>query len=145
MVCAQYQDLATDAPGWLWELAIVGDAVAAAIMGFDPMNDIKYIRMATEQGLGTGILDEIEIIGEDIKRFNYHFQVGNNIASLAGNFIWFGPLKWAQKMFFRTSLVNIFVAASDVYHDKVWWNLKGKKVFDKWKYESPWGNLFEQY
>jgi len=121
------------------------DAVAAAILGFSPMKDLKYIRMATEQGLGSGILDEIEIIGEDLKNFNYQFKVGNNTASLAGNFIWFGPLKWAQKLFFHTPLVNLFVVASDIYHDKVWWNIKGKRIFEHWKKESPWGELFEHY
>ena len=121
------------------------DAVAARIMGFDPMKDIKYIRMATEQGLGTGILSEIDIIGEDIDRFAYKFKVGNNAISLVGNFIWFGPLKWAQYLLFRTSLVNIFVAGSDWYHDKIWWNLKGGKIFRKWKKENCWGQLFNKY
>jgi uncharacterized protein (DUF362 family) len=121
------------------------DAVAARIMGFDPMKDIKYIRMATEQGLGIGNLNELEIIGEDINRFNYKFKVGNNAISLVGNFIWFGPLKWAQYLLFRTSLVNLFVAGSDWYHDKIWWDLKGKKIFNNWKKENIWGQFFAQY
>lgn len=121
------------------------DAVAAAIMGFDPMKDLKYIRMATEQGLGVGDLSEIEIVGEDIKGFDYQFHVGNNMASLAGNFIWFGPLKWAQKFFFHTPIVYIFVVASDLYHDKVWWNIKGRKLFESWKQNSAWGRLFNNY
>lgn len=121
------------------------DAVAARIMGFDPMSDLKYVRMATEQGLGMGDLNEIEIVGEDIEQFDHKFKVGDNFASLVGDFIWFGPLKWAQKLFFHTPLVNIFVAGSDTYHDKVWWNLHGKKIFADWKRTSPWGRLFEQY
>lgn len=121
------------------------DAVAAKIMGFDPMTDLKYIRLATEQGLGTGILNEIEIIGEEINNFNYHLDVGNNLAGWVGNFIWFGPLKGAQKLFFHTPLVYIFIIASDWYHDKMWWNTKGKKIFESWKKESLWGRLFEQY
>jgi len=121
------------------------DAVSAAIMGFDPMKDLKYVRMATEQGLGTGNLNEIEIIGEDLKSFAYHFQVGHNTVSLTGNFIWFGPLKWAQKLFFHTPMIYVFVLASDVYHDRIWWNLKGNKVFENWKMNSPWGRLFETY
>jgi len=121
------------------------DAVAAKIMGFDPMNDIKYIKLATEQGLGTGILDEIEIVGEDLSQFKYKFTVGNNVASKVGNYIWFGPLSWAQKLLFHTPLVNIFVVASDWYHDKIWWNFKGKKIFSNWKKESIWGQLFDKY
>ena len=41
------------------------DAVSARIMGFDPMK-IGYIRMAHEDGLGTGRIEDIEIKGEDI-------------------------------------------------------------------------------
>lgn len=121
------------------------DAVAARIMGFDPMTDLTYIRMATEQGLGTGILDEIEIIGEEIDQFKYRFRVGDNAVSAAGKFIWFGPLRWAQKLFFHTPLVYLFIIGSDWYHDKIWWNLKGKAIFQEWKKASIWGHLFEQY
>jgi len=121
------------------------DAVAAKIMGFDPMKDLKYVRIATEQGLGTGIIDEIEIIGEELNKFNYKFTVGNNMASAAGNFIWFGPLKWAQKLFFHTPLLYLFVIGSDWYHDKIWWKLKGRNIFRGWKEETPWGRLFKKY
>ena len=121
------------------------DAVAAKIMGFDPMRDLPYVRMATEQGLGTGILDEIEIIGENLDFFDYHFKVGDNFTSQIGDLIWFGPLKWAQNFFFRTPLVYMFIMASDWYHDKMWWNFKGKRIYDKWKNESQWGRLFDQY
>lgn len=121
------------------------DAVAAKIMGFDPMSDLKYVRMATEQELGTGRIEEIEIVGEELAQFQYEFKVGDNLASRFGDALWFGPLKWAQKFFFHTPLVNVFVVASDLYHDKIWWNLKGKRVFEDWKQSSPWGQLFERY
>jgi hypothetical protein len=39
------------------------DAVAAKIMGFEPM-EIPYIRMATEMGLGEGRINNIEIVDE---------------------------------------------------------------------------------
>ncbi len=121
------------------------DAVAARIMGFDPMRDLRYVRLATEQGLGTGELSEIDVRGEDIDRFTYRFKVGDNLASRAGDLLWFGPLKWAQKLFFHTPLVNLFVAASDTYHDKIWWPLHGEKIFRDWKKENPWGRLFDSY
>jgi uncharacterized protein (DUF362 family) len=121
------------------------DAVAAKIMGFDPMKDLKYVRMATEQELGMGRIEEIEIIGEDISQFKYKFKVGNNVVSAAGNFIWFGPLKWAQYLLFHTPLLYLFVAGSDWYHDKIWWNMKGKRIFEQWKKESIWGQLFKTY
>jgi hypothetical protein len=121
------------------------DAVAAKIMGFNPIEDIKYIRMATEQELGIGNLDEIEIEGEDIEQFDYKFTVGNNAVSAVGNFIWFGPLIWMQRLLFHTPLLYFFIAGSDWYHDKIWWNLQGKKIFQDWKKDNIWGNLFEEY
>ncbi len=39
------------------------DAVAAKLMGFDPMS-IKFIRMAHELGLGCGDPRDIEIVGD---------------------------------------------------------------------------------
>ncbi|MBO4548943.1 MAG: DUF362 domain-containing protein [Abditibacteriota bacterium] len=120
------------------------DAVAAKLMGFDPMS-LKYIYMAHEQGLGCGRPEDIELAGEDISGVNLHFHVGNNLASSCGNVCWFGPLKGIQNMFFRTPLVHCFIAASDIYHDKYWWPKYGQSIYDKWCKESPWGQLFSDY
>ncbi|MCR4399731.1 MAG: DUF362 domain-containing protein [Syntrophomonadaceae bacterium] len=120
------------------------DAVAAKMMGFDPLG-LEYIRLAHEQGLGIGNPAEIELVGEDVSGVNMHFHVGDNLASHAGDLLWFGPLKPVQKVFFRTPLVNLFVLGSDTYHDKVWWNLHGKPIFEEWQRSSPWGRLFASY
>jgi uncharacterized protein (DUF362 family) len=120
------------------------DSAAAKIMGFNPM-EIKYIRMADEQNLGNGKTENIEIVGEDISRINLHFQVGDNLASRAGDLLWFSPLKIFQRLFFRTPLVYLFVMASDWYHDKFWWKKKGYKLFEDWKKNSPWGKLWGKY
>ncbi len=81
------------------------DAVAAKMMGFDPLS-LEYIRVAHEDGLGVGDVREIEIVGADISNESWGFRVGNNGASMFGNLTWFGPLKFAQKLFFRTPLVH---------------------------------------
>ena len=60
------------------------DAVAAKIMGFDPMS-IKYIRLAHERGLGVGRMDDIDIVGEDISNYNLNYTVGDNLASKVGD------------------------------------------------------------
>jgi len=59
--------------------------------------------------------------------------------------LWRTPLKVFQKLFFRTPLVNIFIFASEVYHDRFWYPIWGRPVVERWKRESPWGRLFEQY
>ncbi len=120
------------------------DAVAARIMGFDPAK-IDYIRIADEEGLGNGKLENIEIVGYDISSCNFRFQVGDNLASKVGDFLWFGPVKRLQKFFFRTPLVYLFVFASAFYHDSIWWNFKGKEIFKQWLDESDWGKLFKSY
>ncbi|MCX7832029.1 MAG: DUF362 domain-containing protein [Actinobacteria bacterium] len=120
------------------------DAVAAKMMGFDPMK-IKYIRLAHERGLGIGNPNEIEIIGEDISNINFGFFVGKNLAARAGHTLWFGPLKRIQHFFFRTPLVYIFVFASFFYHDYIWWPLVGRRIQSNLRKTSKWGKLFESY
>lgn len=120
------------------------DAVAAKMMGFDPMS-IKYINLAHEAGLGTGKPQEIEIVGEDISQENWHFHVGDNLASRVGDLLWFSPLKRIQNFFFRTPLVNVFIFGSEAYHDYFRWPLKDRRTFESWLTGTPWGQLFQQY
>ena len=120
------------------------DAVAARMMGFDPMH-IDYIRLATERGLGTGVLDEIDVVGEDISQVNLGYTVGDNAASRVGDLLWFGPLKRLQKLFFHTPLVYLFVMGSFLYHDYIWWPLKGRPRQQRFRETSPWGKLFDEY
>jgi uncharacterized protein (DUF362 family) len=120
------------------------DSVAAKMMGFDPMS-LKFIRIAHESGLGKGLPEEIEVIGEDVSQENWGFTVGNNAASAVGNFIWFGPLEPLQKLFFRTPLVYAFVFGSFFYHDFIYWPLKAKGQVEAFKRTSKWGTLFDSY
>jgi uncharacterized protein (DUF362 family) len=120
------------------------DAVAARIMGFEPMK-IDYIRLAHEDGLGVGQIEEIDVLGEDISGLNFHFSVGDNLASRVGDTIWFGPLKSMQRFFFRTPLVHLFVMGSYVYHDWFWWPLVGKRRMEILQSGTEWGRFFAQY
>ena len=120
------------------------DAVAAKMMGFDPMS-IHFIKMAHEQGLGHGRIEEIEICGEDIKDVNFNFTVGENLVSRAAGVLWFSPFKVFQKILFRTPLVYMFVFSSAFYHDRFWYPAKGKKIFNDWLETSEWGELFKLY
>ncbi|MFW5999002.1 MAG: DUF362 domain-containing protein [Halanaerobiaceae bacterium] len=120
------------------------DAVAARMMGFDPM-EIDYIRLAHEEGLGCGIVEDIEIKGEDISDVDYGFEVGDNLASSVGDLLWFGPLKWLQRILFHTRFVYTFIFGSFFYHDKIWYPLKGRKIVREWEENTKWGQLFKQY
>ncbi len=120
------------------------DSIASKMMGFEPMS-LPYIRLAHERGLGTGNPSEIDVAGEDVSHINFNFKVGRNLAARAGHTFWFGPLKGLQNLFFRTPLVYIFVFASFIYHDYVWWPLVGKRIQKKVRKETKWGMLFERY
>ncbi len=121
------------------------DALAASLMGFDPMT-IPYIRLAHERGLGCGDLSQVEIVGDtDLAEENWHFHVGHNFASRAGHGIWFGPLSGLQKLFFHTPIVYAFIFASFFYHDFVWWPMKGRGIQNAVRKETSWGRLFEGY
>ncbi len=120
------------------------DAVSAKIMGFEPMA-IDFIRLAHEDGLGVGRIEEIEVLGEDISDMNFHFSVGDNLASRVGDLVWYGPFRKFQKLFFHTPLVYLFVAGSYLYHDWLWWPFMGKRRMKALMTNTEWGRFFANY
>jgi uncharacterized protein (DUF362 family) len=131
-----------------WMLAsedqVAIDAIAAKMMGFDPLS-LDYIRCAHEDGLGVGDPRDIEVVGDDVSDESWGFQVGNNAASRVGNLLWFSPLKAIQNFFFRTPVVNAFILGSEIYHDYYRWPGKDRKIFDHWRASTRWGQLFDRY
>jgi hypothetical protein len=120
------------------------DAVAAKMMGFDPMS-IQYIRTAHDQGLGIGDPREIEIAGDDVSGESWGFQVGGTLHSFMGYLAWFGPTKVLQKAIFHTPLVHATNLFSEAFHDYYHWPLKERKIYERWLEASPWGHLFARY
>lgn len=120
------------------------DAVAAKMMGFDPLS-LEYINVAHQDKLGVGDVRDIEIVGADISKESWGFTVGNNGVSLFGNLAWFGPLKGMQKLFFHTPMVHAFIFGSEAYHDYYRWPLKDRRIFDRWRKQTQWGQLFQKY
>jgi uncharacterized protein (DUF362 family) len=121
------------------------DAVAARLMGFDPMK-IKYIRLAHESGLGIGRPEEIEIAGDtELASQNWGFRVGRSFHRFAGWVTWFGPTRIFQKLLTRPPLLYFLTLYSFIYHDAVHWPLRERRVFKKWLAETAWGRLFQEY
>jgi uncharacterized protein (DUF362 family) len=123
------------------------DAVAASLMGFDPMK-LTYIRKAHEKGLGTGNPSEIEIVGDrDAARENWHF-VGPysrmTFASRMQHKIYWGPLKKPLEWSLKTFLAPWSYLASRVYHDAYWFPCVGKERVEE-MLATPWGELFRSY
>ena len=119
------------------------DAVAAKLLGFEPM-DLGFIRMACERGLGAGELSEIEIVGDDVPLDGWGFSVGTNFPARVGRGVWFGPLRSLERVLFRTPLVYLFILASGVYHDWVWYPTVGRARIRRWM-RGKWGKKFEEY
>jgi uncharacterized protein (DUF362 family) len=119
------------------------DAVAAKMMGFDPMK-LDFIRLAHERGLGCGKIDEIEIVGEDISAINFHFERKDTFASKGQHMIYHGLLKPLERLLLRTPIVPWSYLASRLYHDVYWFPLIGKKRVNR-MLKTDWGKLFLRY
>ena len=120
------------------------DAVAAKMMGFDPM-DIKFIRLAHERGLGCGDVSRIEVVGEDISQVDWKFTgVENTFASKGQKLIYWGPLKPLEKLLLRSPLVGLSFLASNLYHNGYWLKTHGRRRIAA-ALETEWGELFQSY
>jgi uncharacterized protein (DUF362 family) len=118
------------------------DAVEAKMFGFDPMS-IPFIKKAHDKGLGCGDIDQIEIVGEDISNVNFHFQTKKSPVVF-----WDQMLRKKfpifEKWLFHTKLFNLCIMGSGIYHDKLWYNLVGKRRINTFM-QTEWGSLFSKY
>ena len=119
------------------------DAVAAKLMGFDPMA-IPYLRMCHERGLGTAQIKDIEILGEDISEINFHFKTKKSFVIWGDQMLRKGPLRFLEKIALHSPLVVWAPAASNIYHDWFWYPTIGKSIIRKFS-STEWGRLFQKY
>ncbi|TET59395.1 MAG: DUF362 domain-containing protein [Candidatus Stahlbacteria bacterium] len=119
------------------------DAIAAKMMGFDPMK-LKFLNLAHEKGLGTARPQDIEIAGEDISTVNFHFESKDTFASKGQKAIYWGKLKPFEHVLLRSPLVPWSYIASRAFHDFFWYNIFGKTIVKKFL-NTAWGKLFESY
>jgi len=124
------------------------DAVAAHLMGFDPLKDCAYIRMAHERGLGCGDIRDITIAGDaDAARENWHFEgpfKHMTFASQMQHQIYWGRLKRFVEWSLKTWMAPWAYIASVLYHDVYWYPRHGRKGIDA-VLHSPWGRLFHNW
>ena len=120
------------------------DAVAAKMMGFDPMS-IGFIRLAHEAGLGCGEVGDIDIAGEDISSVDWRFTgAENTFASRFQKLVYWGPLKRLENLLLRSPLVHLAIAGSNVYHNGYWLRFKGRRRVNE-AMRTKWGELFRSY
>ena len=123
------------------------DAVAAKMMGFDPLS-IKYIRLAHDLGLGCGDPSQIEIAGDlDAAEENWDF-VGPykkmTFASKMQHKIYWGGLKKPIEWSLKTILAPWAYMASVLYHDSFWYPFYAKNRMQD-VLNSDWGCLFRNW
>jgi len=119
------------------------DAIAARMMGFNP-EQIGFIKLAAEEGLGNMDLKNIEIIGEDISEVNFGFEVGESLVIWADKLFRKGKLSFLEPLIFHTPLFKLAILGSMLYHDYLWYPLIGKRRIKRFK-KTAWGKLFETY
>jgi uncharacterized protein (DUF362 family) len=119
------------------------DAIAAKMMGFDPMN-LKFLRLAHDMGLGKAKPQDIEIVGENISDVNFHFQQKETFVSRGQKAIYWGKLKPFEHLLLRTPIVPWSYFASRAYHDFYWYYVFGRNIVKKFL-KTDWGKLFESY
>ncbi|UCE58931.1 MAG: DUF362 domain-containing protein [Phycisphaerales bacterium] len=124
------------------------DAVAAKLMGLNPLDDVKFIRLAHERGLGCGNVDEIEIVGdEEVAAQNWHFDgpfKKMTFAARMQHLIYWGWLKRFLEWSLKTWLAPWAYIASVVYHDTFWYPLKARSQMRQ-ALGSKWGRLFQNW
>lgn len=119
------------------------DAIAARMMGFDPL-EIPYLRMAAEMGYGVADPRDIEVIGEDIAGVNFGFRSERSLVIWGDQMIRKGPLRPLKGILLHSPLLVWAPFASNVYHDLLWYPTIGRKRIEKFM-ETDWGKLFENY
>lgn len=123
--------------------SVAVDAVAAKLMGFDPMK-LDFISIAHEKGLGCGDPREIEVVGEDIAGVNFGFRQTETFASRGQKLIYHGWLHPLERLLLRSPLVPWSFIASRFYHDFFWYQLIGRRRVSR-ILRTEWGALFRSY
>ena len=123
------------------------DAVAAKLMGLDPMK-IEFIRLAHDLGLGCGDPRDIEIVGDEaLADENWHFEGPFKKLTFAAQMqhqIYWGKLKSPIEWSLKTWLAPWSYVASVLYHDFYWYNRNGKGRIEE-ALQSRWGRLFHNW
>ncbi len=119
------------------------DAVAARMMGFDPMK-IGYIRICHEEGYGQGDPSMIEVIGEDVSAVNFGFRVKRSLVIWGDQMLRIGPLRFLEKIALHSPLMFWAPIASNIYHDYLWYPTIGRSRIRRFR-KTRWGRLFKKY
>jgi len=119
------------------------DAIAARLMGFDPMS-IPFLRMAHERGLGIADPRDIELVGDDVSAENFGFHTKKSFVIWGDQMIRKGFLRPLERILLHSPLVVWAPMASNIYHDLVWYPTIGQSRINEFM-QTGWGQLFRRY
>ena len=124
------------------------DAVAARIMGFEPL-EIDYIKIAHDRGLGVGDMDQIEILGltrSEFEKLDLGFEVKKSLVIRWDQILRkkTASVGWLHNLLFHSPLFKTFIFVSEFYHDWLWHPLIGKRRTEHFM-RTDWGDLFKKY
>jgi len=120
------------------------DAIAAKIMGFDPLS-IRYLAMCHERGLGVADPRDIELVGDvEAAAVSMGFTTSRSLVIWGDQLIRRGPLRPLKRVLLHSPLMVWAPFASNVYHDLLWYPTVGRARIRAFA-ETGWGRLFEQY
>ena len=94
--------------------------VAAMMWGADPLQDVSYIRMACEQGLGVGDDKHITLVGDITDKAHLKQQIGRRT---------------------NTATQKAPTFRNGYYR----WTSRERQMFESWLYHTTWGELFQEY
>ncbi len=124
------------------------DAVAARIMGFEPL-EIDYLRICNELKLGVADFEKIKIVGmekEKVEKMNFGFKTKKSPIIFFDQLLRKGTMRFTflHNILFHSPLFKLFIWASALYHDFIWYPTIGK--YRIWKFmQTPWGKLWKKY
>ncbi|HEY3099768.1 MAG TPA: DUF362 domain-containing protein [Methylomirabilota bacterium] len=120
------------------------DAIAAKIMGFDPLS-IRYLAMCHERGLGVADPRDIEIVGDvEAAATNMGFTTSRSLVIWGDQLIRRGPLRPLKRLLLHSPLMVWAPFASNVYHDLLWYPTVGRSRIRAFA-DTGWGRLFARY
>ena len=120
------------------------DAIAARIMGFDPMS-IRYLAMCHERGLGVADPRDIEVVGDvEAAATSMGFKTSRSLVIWGDQLIRRGPLRPLKRLLLHSPLMVWAPFASNVYHDFLWYPTVGRARIRDFA-ATGWGRLFERY
>lgn len=119
------------------------DSTSAKLMGFDPLK-IDKLRLADEQQLGKAREENIQVLGEDISKEDWGFEVGESLVIRGDKLFRKGPLSFLEPLLFHTPLFKLPILGSAVYHDYLWYPTVGRARIRRFM-ETKWGEKFKNY